>query len=418
MAGAIAAGNIGTCRAGISTLRAGGNAVDAAIAAVFASYVCEPLLSSAGGGGLMLLKPMGEAPSFVDFFPRAPQHPVTRDAHLDFRAVDIDFGETVQRFHIGRASVAVPISLEVLADTHRRWGKLSLSDVLAPAIEFAEEGHRLGASGAEVFQLLWPIVSHDPRTISTLTNGAPPTPDELLRNPQFGQFLRDYARQGQTPAYTKTAILNEFGRNAGGLVSEEDLSISAPSPETLRETRCDQWRVWTVPKPGGRALLDILTACDACPDDETQFALGLATAVAHADPSLRDTPTTRGSTTHISVVDQDGFTVSVTTSNGEGCGYILGDTGIFMNNFLGEEDLNPGGFFLHPAGAMLPTMMAPTIACAPDDSLVVLGSGGANRIRSAISSTLLRLMHGATLDDAIMAPRIHAEGSTVWLESN
>jgi len=416
--GAIAAGNDGTCNAGIATLRAGGNAIDAAIAAVFASYVCEPLLSSAGGGGLMLLKPVGEAPSFVDFFPRAPLHlgsPVTGTPR-DFHAVDIDFGETTQRFHIGKASVAAPTTFEVLASAHHRWGRLPLPAVLAPAIRLAEQGHPIGASGAEVFRLLWPIVSLHSDTIETLTNGAPPTPDEVLRNPNFAQLLREFADSGRPPPRIKASILREFGHAAGGVLSADDFKMPPLEAEPPREVRHGEWQIWTAPKPGGHALADILSACRAAPEDEPTFAAALAGAVASADPSLREFPETRGSTTQISVTDNEGFAVSVTTSNGEGCGYVLGDTGIFMNNFLGEEDLNPGGFFKHGGGAQLPTMMAPTIARAPDSSLVVLGSGGANRIRSAVSATLLRMIHGAPLADAIMAPRVHAEGDTVWLE--
>lgn len=418
MPGAIAAGNDGTCRAGLATLRAGGNAVDAAIAAVFASYVCEPLLSSAGGGGLMLLKPVEEPPSFVDFFPRVPLHhgSTENDASRDFRAVDIDFGETTQRFHIGRASVAAPNTFEMLATTHRRWGRLPLSTVLAPAIQLAEQGHQIGVSGAEVFRLLWPIVSQDEHTLQTLTNGVRPTPDEVLRNPSFGQLLREFAQSGTPPPRIRASILKEFGHAAGGLLSAEDFDLPAPEAESPHSLCHGEWTIWTAAKPGGRALLDVLSSCDAISRDETSFAVALAESVAHADPSLRGVPEPRGSTTHISVTDDEGFVASVTTSNGEGCGHVLGDTGIFMNNFLGEQDLNPGGFFKHRGGALLPTMMAPTIARAPDSSLVVLGSGGANRIRSAMSATLLRLMHGTPLSEAIMAPRLHAEGSTVWLE--
>ncbi len=418
MPGAIAAGNDGTCGAGIATLHAGGNAVDAAISAIFASYVCEPLLSSAGGGGLMLVKPPDASPSFVDFFPRAPRHSHANadDAPRDFHAVDIDFGETAQRFHVGRASVAAPTTFEVLADTHQRWGRLPLSDVLAPAIQLAEQGHPIGVSGAEVFRLLWPIVSLDRDTLNTLTNGAPPTPDEILRNPRFGQLLREFGEHGRPPPRIRASLLRDFGRDAGGLLSPEDLDVPATAKVRPHHVQHKDWHIWTANKPGGHALTEILSACHIPPQHEARFVVSLADAVAKADPSLRGVPSTRGSTTQLSITDAEGFAVSVTTSNGEGCGYVLGDTGIFMNNFLGEEDLNPGGFFQHRGGDPLPTMMAPTIALSPDSSLVVLGSGGANRIRSAVSATLLRMMHGASLHEAIMAPRVHAEGQTVWLE--
>ena len=96
---------------------------------------------------------------------------------------------------------------------------------------------------------------------------------------------------------------------------------------------------------------------------------------------------------------------------------MIPGTGILLNNFLGEADLNPGGFFRHAPGRPLPTMMAPTIAAGPDGDLFVLGSGGANRIRSAVSSTLLRLTQGCALAHAVDAPRLHAEGTRCWYET-
>ncbi len=96
-----------------------------------------------------------------------------------------------------------------------------------------------------------------------------------------------------------------------------------------------------------------------------------------------------GSTTHISVLDGDGRACAVTCTNGEGSGVIVPGTGIHLNNMMGEEDLSPLGFFTHPPGRRLPSMMAPTVVARDGEVMLALGSAGSNRIRSAILQVIL-----------------------------
>jgi gamma-glutamyltranspeptidase/glutathione hydrolase len=112
----------------------------------------------------------------------------------------------------------------------------------------------------------------------------------------------------------------------------------------------------------------------------------------------------------VSVIDAAGGCVSLTLTNGEGCGAVLSGTGIVVNNLLGEEDIHPRGFHLDPPGHALATMMAPTIL-RRDDEVIVLGSGGSNRLRNAILQVLVGLVeHGLAADRAVSAPRLHVEG--------
>jgi len=121
-------------------------------------------------------------------------------------------------------------------------------------------------------------------------------------------------------------------------------------------------------------------------------------------------------TTHISVVDGEGNLASMTVSNGEGCGELLGDTGIMLNNVLGEEDLNPGGFFRWQPGTRMTSMMAPAILHTPRGR-AVLGSGGSNRLRTAILQVILNLVdYGMHIGEAVTAPRVHMEHGTLNLE--
>jgi len=124
-----------------------------------------------------------------------------------------------------------------------------------------------------------------------------------------------------------------------------------------------------------------------------------------------------GGTTHISVVDADGDLAALSLSNGEGNGEIIPGTEQMMNNMLGEEDLNPRGFFQWREGERIASMMAPTALLTDDGRRVALGSGGSNRIRSAIFHTAVRLLaEDLPLEAAIAAPRLHVEGARLEIE--
>ena len=124
-----------------------------------------------------------------------------------------------------------------------------------------------------------------------------------------------------------------------------------------------------------------------------------------------------GSTTHISVLDGDGRACAVTCTNGEGSGIVVPGTGLHLNNMMGEEDLSPLGFFTHPAGRRLPSMMAPTVVARDGAVQLALGSAGSNRIRSAILQVILGVIdRGLSLVGAVEAPRVHWEDGVVYAE--
>jgi len=144
----------------------------------------------------------------------------------------------------------------------------------------------------------------------------------------------------------------------------------------------------------------------------------MATVQRQTNTDRQSVLSTPGSTTHISVVDGEGNAVAVTTSNGETCGWALPGTGILLNNFLGEEDINPAGFHQQPAGEEMLTMMCPTVVRSDEGWTAVLGTGGSNRIRTAILQVVSGLVdHGLSLSEAIDAPRTHVEGGVLNLEA-
>ena len=124
-----------------------------------------------------------------------------------------------------------------------------------------------------------------------------------------------------------------------------------------------------------------------------------------------------GSTTHITAVDGEGRCASVTCSNGTGSGLIVPGTGVHVNNMLGEEDLNPHGFHRLTAGVRMPSMMSPTVLLREGQIEAGLGSGGSNRIRSAVLQAIVRIVaEGMDAQRAVAAPRIHFEAGAVQAE--
>src|SRR3546814_5563905 len=116
-------------------------------------------------------------------------------------------------------------------------------------------------------------------------------------------------------------------------------------------------------------------------------------------------------TTHISVVDDAGNLAALSLSNGEGYGTLLPDSGIMLNNMLGEEDLNHGGFHCWPEDSRLSSMMAPTLATSAEGARFAIGSGGSNRIRTAVLQVLVNLLDvGLPMAAATEAARLHIEG--------
>ena len=124
-----------------------------------------------------------------------------------------------------------------------------------------------------------------------------------------------------------------------------------------------------------------------------------------------------GNTTHVSVADEHDNFAAITTSHGEGCGYYIPDTDIMLNNMLGEEDLCPEGFFRWPENKRISSMMAPTLFQKDNRTMGALGSGGSNRIRSAIVQTISNYIDFNMLpEESVNAPRIHWENNHLDVE--
>ena len=132
---------------------------------------------------------------------------------------------------------------------------------------------------------------------------------------------------------------------------------------------------------------------------------------------VRGRPACSRGTTHISVIDAQGNMAALSLSNGAGCGFVLPGSGIMLNNMLGEQDLNVAGFNAWREGTRMASMMAPTLAFFADGGVAALGSGGSNRIRTAILQVLSNLIDfGQPIAEAVTAPRIHFENGLLNIE--
>lgn len=455
--GVVAAGHPATAEAGAWALREGGNAVDAAVAAVCASLVSESPLTGLGAGGYMLVSlPSMEAPLLLDFFVVAPgMDGIERQSEL--QPIEVDFGDTIQVFNTGAASCGVHGVPSGLADATRRFGRMPLADLVAPGVGLARDGALVTSQQEYLFKILAPILMAEPDGEAIYApEGRPLHEGELVRIPALGDTLERFGADGPAPFYEGDlgAAIAATVQAGGGIVGAADLrAYETIAREPVRAEFAGR-EILTNPPPSSGGILiafalELLTELGTA-DTETLVAVmeqaqgartpgflaglyeegfaerfltpAMVSAAAQrcreghdlAGPDLQGP---LGSTTHITAIDTEGGCATVTCSNGTGSGVFVPGTGIQLNNMLGEEDLNPFGFHAMEPGRRMASMMSPTIALKDGELELGLGSGGSNRIRSAITQVLLRALgDGLPLAEAVGAPRIHFEAGTVHAE--
>jgi gamma-glutamyltranspeptidase/glutathione hydrolase len=435
--GVIAAGHPVTAEVGADVLRHGGNAVDAAVGAMLASFACEPLLTALGAGGYMLVLEPGRPPALLDFFVEAPGRGADGRDRAELVPVTVSFGDAVQIFNIGAASVG---SYGVPAGMHEastRFGRIPLAELVAPAAKLARDGVQLNAQQAYVVEILEGIVTSTPECAKLFApHGRPLRAGEKVRQPELADALERLGSEGIGPFYTGdiAAAIVDWVCERGGMLTEDDLAAYAVVDRDPIRAPFRGREVLTNPPPsaGGILIARALSLLDSEPappeldrvvavmeqtqsERTPQFLEGLA------DPQFVERflqgRGPLGSTTHIAVLDRDGWACSVTCSNGACSGVVVPGTGVHLNNMLGEQDLNPLGFHRHPPGRRLPSMMAPTVVLLDATPELALGSAGSNRIRSAILQTIVRVIDdGLRAGDAVRAPRVHFEDGVVYSE--
>ena len=446
----VASGHSDTTRSAEAILEAGGNAADAAVAGALAACVAEPLLATLGGGGYALATTGNGSPKVLDFF---TQTPITRLADgLDFFPITGDFGPDTQEFHIGLGSMATPGVIAGLFELNRRLGRMPMTEVAAPAIDLARSGVLINPVQAYTLRILEPIVRASPGSARVFGLDALDQPlleaGELLSNPDYGDYLETLVGQGPDFFYRGGAaagVARDCLAGGGHLRLEDFAGYQACWRDALDWTYRD-CRLYSNPPPafGGMLVSLATTALEGLLSVGTDFgSLAHIQALVEAfqrteqarvrleRPELFSCsrtllasyrnlvpppPVATRGTTHISIRDRAGDLVAMTLSNGEGAGYVIPDTGIMMNNMLGEEDVNRAGFHQWPENRRMASMMAPVLIELAGQR-IVMGSGGSNRIRTALAQVISNLVDFQMApDEAVMAPRLHLEGERMAFE--
>jgi gamma-glutamyltranspeptidase/glutathione hydrolase len=441
--GVVAAGHPLTAEAGAAILREGGNAVDAAVAAALASFAVESPLTGLGAGGYMMVHSGGET-TLIDFFVAAPGlDGIERRAELAPVAVSFD-AETVQTFYVGPASCGVPGTPAGLEHALGRFGSMPLSELVGSGVRLAREGAAVNPQQGYILEILAPIHDRMSGTRDLYSpRGRHLGVGDTFVFPELAEALERYGAEGAEPFYRGEvgAALADFVLGHGGTLGPGDLAAYEAVERRPIEAPFRGALVLTNPPPSSGGIL--IAYClgllerfgERTGPDQLVLAMGAANErrdlefaealygegmeAGFLDQVGLDLAAADllGSTTHISVLDADGACACVTCSNGSGSGVLVPGTGVILNNMLGEEDLNPGGFHRIAPGRRVPSMMAPTIVLRDGEIVLGLGSAGSNRIRSAILQTIVRSVEqGYPVAAAIEAPRLHFEHDLVEAE--
>lgn len=448
---------------GVRILRAGGNAVDAAVGVAFALAVTYPTAGNIGGGGLMLARVNGVTQA-LDFREVAPLAS-TRDMYLD------DQGNPTQRSVTGALAAGVPGSVAGLWAAHEKLGVLPWRDVVQPAIDLAEQGFVTDDAFHE--DLIDNVPRFTPGTVALFApDGHQVTIGERWRNPDLARTLRLIAEHGSSGFYTgetATRLVAEMQRS-GGIMSLEDLRRYEAKWRTPVEFAYRGYHVLTMPPVSSGGMTIALIAgilggydlramgwhsSDAIhvmaeaerlayarrntlladpdfmptpsssflsPDTATALRRGLS-MTSHGEREVAPDPVRGRHTTHFSVVDAKGNAVSLTTTLNTGFGSAVAVTGagFLLNNEMDDFSTKPGavnqmGLRQGEANAIAPgkrmlSSMTPTIVL---DSVgapyLIVGAAGGARIITAVLQIMSNVVDfQMSIGDALAAPRFHAQ---------
>jgi gamma-glutamyltranspeptidase / glutathione hydrolase len=453
--------------AGLKMLQAGGNAVDAAVATGFALAVVYPDAGNLGGGGFMMLRLANGEAHFLDFREVAPLR-ASANMYLDSNGKIIPEASTV-----GYLSMGVPGTVAGLIEAERRFGKLSLAQVITPAIEFAEKGYVLSAE--EAAMLHDPLLSRfaESRRIFQ-RDGNFYQPGEVFRQPDLARTL---TRIEQDPgSFYHGALAGDLARaieKRGGLVSEKDLAVYQVKDRQPLTGTYRQYQILAPPAPssGGIALLETLNILEgfdlASLGDRTPASMHLILEAFRrafydrtsflGDPDFQSVPTRQlidkdyaaawrkginnaatpssalgrpagyvpaesKQTTHYSVLDQAGNAVSVTytLNNSFGSGATAEGLGILLNDEMDDFTSKVGepnmfGLIQGSANAIAPrkrplSSMTPIIVLEGHKVRFVIGSPGGPRIITTVANIFLSAADGGlNIQRAVDAPRFHQQ---------
>ncbi|HEX8941649.1 MAG TPA: gamma-glutamyltransferase [Gemmatimonadaceae bacterium] len=449
--------------AGVEILRRGGNAVDAAVAVGFALAVVFPEAGNIGGGGYMVIRMADGRTAALDYREVAPLA-ATRNMYLD------EHGNLTDKSVVGPLASGVPGAVAGLTAAQAKFGTMSLADVMAPAIRYAEQGFVVDAAFARSLANNARLIKQFSGADVFLPDGKPLAAGTKLVRPELAQTLRRIAEQGAAGFYSgKTAemIADEMRRD-GGILTAQDLASYKPVWRDPVKSTYRGYTLFTMPpsSSGGVTVTETLNILEGFanvpPFGSAEYAHVLGSAYQRAfvdrneklaDPAFvpvpmqqltdksyaqklratigrdRATPTASVAksmregmeTTHYSVADAQGNAVATTTTLNAlyGSGVYVRAGGFFMNDEMDDFAAAPGkpnmfGLVQGEANAVQPgkrmlSAMSPTIVLDRDGGLLlVVGSRGGPRIITSTSQVILNVLdQHMILSDAVSAPRIH-----------
>ena len=423
----------------------GGNAVDCALAAALLTINTEPGVCALGGSAFVTIWSAGDDPVTVDGNVAVPGKGLRDDERKQGAVeVSLDYGGGITTL-VGPGSVAVPGTLAAMEDAWKNYGSAPWRAILEPTIRAARDGfplsaacrYYLGYSGDLIFGRSddgYDALHHD--------DGSLKDAGDTVVVPHLADSLDAIASEGARVFYEGdiARAIADHCRAGNGMLTLEDLSSYQAVERKPLIADIGAWRLASNPPPavGGSVLTAMLLACHdlggedwdkaalerliqsqrACLDFR-QRHLDLAEDVGAEAARLVDAARsgqllarwTSASTVHTSVVDDSGNGCAVTASSGYGSGEMPAGTGLWLNNCLGEIELNRRGLDAGPPGSRLPSNMTPCVA-RRDGAVLAVGSPGADRITTAMQQFLINYMqYGMPLDAAIAHPRVHVDTS-------
>lgn len=418
----------------------GGNAVDCAVAAAMFSINTEPGVCALAGGAYVTIWPPGRDPLTIDGNVAIPGMGLSPNINPVAEVIEMEYGGGIETM-VGATSVAVPGTLAALHLASEQFGHLPWRELLRPTIRAAREGFPLSAACHHYLEYSGDII------FGRSDDGykALHTEDGLLRNvksnivvPHLADSLDAIATEGCRVFYAGDLgkRLTDHIQQLGGMLTMQDLEHYRPVIRGSLLVETGDWMIATNPPPaiGGVVLSAMLLAFANDPvvqwdRDSLQRLVRVQQAALSyrkknldhiaevTGPAARMLELARsgeltskwssGSTVHTSVVDDAGLACAITASSGYGSGEMPANTGLWLNNCLGEMELNHDGLNAGPPGKRLPSNMAPGVARSAD-RVLAMGSPGADRITTALHQFLVNFVQrGLSLNEAVAHPRMH-----------
>ena len=388
-------------------LGSGGSAADAAIAACFASCVCEVVMTGLLGGGHGMVWDAAQSRARqLDFFTAVPGVGAGSRRPPKLLELDVPFGEEMIRYEIGPESCAVPGIPAGLYELWRSYGRLEWQRLLEPAIRLSREGVPMPPAHAACLRMLAPVLTLDQGERLFAPRGQLLEAGELLVQPGIAGALELLAEDPHSLyGGALSQSLLELMRARGGLVTKDDLATYTPLWREPVETPYAGTRFFT--RGGLSGVLEALARLRPLAGvSERERVHALVAALAGDGAGSH--------TTNLVAADEEGNACVLTTSLGLGSGDYLPGFDLHLNSMLGERDLVSGE--LAPGERVL-SMTAPSIALDENGLTLAIGAAGGTRLRSALVQVASGILdEGLTPDEAIARPRLHPAGEVLNAE--